>query len=240
MRKEELKALFDQQAPGYDTQWARMAPIRDGLHFLLKSIFADLPADARILCVGVGTGAELAHLAQTFPRWRFTAVDPSGAMLKVCRQRAETEGYASRCYFHEGYLDSLPAEDMHDGATCFLVSQFILAPEARSEFFRAIANRLRPGGVLASSDLASDVGSNAYDALLRAWLTTMASAGIQAEALERIRAAYAKDVAILPPTLVASIIESAGFEPPVQFFQAGLIHAWFSKRSSNKPAWQFV
>ena len=233
MQREELKAVFDQQASGYDKQWARMAPIRDGLHFLLESIFADLPADARILCVGAGTGAELAYLARTLPRWRFTAVDPSGAMLDVCRQRAETEGYASRCYFHEGYLDSLPIEDLHDGATCFLVSQFILAQESRSEFFRAIAGRLRPGGILASSDLASDVGSNAYDALLRAWFKMMASAGIQPEGLERMRAAYAKDVAILPPKLIASIIESAGFEPPVQFFQAGLMHAWFSRRASS-------
>lgn len=60
----------------------------------------------------------------------------------------------------------------HDGATCFLALQFILVQEARAEFFRAIANRLRPGGVLASSDLAPDVGSNVYDALLRAWVTT--------------------------------------------------------------------
>jgi tRNA (cmo5U34)-methyltransferase len=236
MQREELKAVFDQQAPGYDKQWARMAPIRDGLHFLLESIFADLPADARILCVGAGTGAELSYLARTFPHWRFTAVDPSGAMLDVCRQRAETEGYASRCSFHEGYLDSLPTEDMHDGATCFLVSQFILVQEARSEFFRAIADRLQPGGILASSDLASDVGSTAYDALLRAWFIMMAQGGIQPEGLERMRAAYAKDVAILPPERIASIIASAGFEPPVQFFQAGLIHAWFSKRASSKAA----
>ena len=230
MQKEELKAIFDQQASGYDRQWARMAPIRDGLHFLLESVFADLPADARILCVGVGTGAELAYLAQKFPGWRFTAVDPSGAMLEVCRQRAEAEGYLLRCYFHEGYLDSLPTEDMHDGAPCFLVSQFILAQEDRSSFFRAIASRLRSGGVLASSDLASDIESTAYDALLPVWLNVMAP-GVQPERLERTRAAYAKDVAVLPPALVASIIGSAGFEPPVQFFQAGLIHAWFSKRA---------
>lgn len=233
MRKEELKAVFDHQAPGYDKQWARMASIRDCLHLLLESVFADLPTDARILCVGVGTGAELSYLARTFPQWQFSAVDPSGAMLDECRKRAEAERYTSRCRFHEGYVDSLPIEDMHDGATCFLVSQFILVQQARSDFFRAIANRLRPSGFLASSDLASDGDSSAYDALLRAWLNMMTSAGIQPEALERMRAAYAKDVAILPPKLIASIIESAGFEPPVQFFQAGLMHAWFSKRAAS-------
>jgi tRNA (cmo5U34)-methyltransferase len=236
MQKDELKALFDQQAAGYDKQWARMAPIRDCLHYLLESIFAGLPADARILSVGSGTGVELAHLARTFPRWTFTAVDPSGAMLEVCRQRAEAESFLSRCTFHEGYVDSLPEGDLHDGATCFLVSQFILPQDARTEFLRSIAHRLRPGGVLASSDLASDIRSPAYDVLLRAWLAMMAQAEIQPEAVERMRAAYAKDVAILPPPLIASVIESAGFEPPVQFFQAGLIHAWRSRLASSKGA----
>jgi signal transduction histidine kinase len=32
------------------------------------------------------------------------------------------------------------------------------------------------------------------------------------------------------PLVIASIIEAGGFETPVQFFQAGLIHAWFSRR----------
>ena len=208
MHSDELKALFDQQAAGYDTQWAKMAPMRDALHYLLESVFAELPEDAHILCVGVGTGAEMAHLAGKFPRWRFTAVEPSGAMLDVCRRRAEAEGFASRCDFHEGYLDSLPAGQLHDAATCFLVSQFILEPEARSAFFREIADRLKPGGILASSDLASDTGSAEYAALLRTWLQLMASGGVTPEGLERMRQAYARDVAVLPPEHVASIIRS--------------------------------
>ena len=231
MQPDEIKALFDQQASGYDKQWARMSPIRDCLHLLLDAVFVDLPVDARVLCVGVGTGAELAYLARRFPLWRFTAVDPSGAMLDKCRERAEVEGYLSRCSFHEGYVESLPSGDVHEGATCFLVSQFILAPEARVEFFKEIANRLRSGGILASSDLAFDVSSKDYDALLRAWLITMQSAGVQQDVLEKARAAYAKDVAILPPERVASMIKSAGFESSIQFFQGGLIHAWFSKRA---------
>ena len=230
MRNEELKALFDQQAAGYDKQWAGMAPIRDLLYFLLDALFADLPEDARILCVGVGTGTELAHLAERFPHWSFTAVDPSGAMLDICRQRAEQGGFLSRCRFHEGYLDTLPAGPGHHGATCFLVSQFLLDAEIRIAFFREIARRLEPGGVLANVDLASDTCSPAYEALLRSWITLMSSAGVQPEMLERARAVYARDVAILPAQRVADLIETAGFEAPVQFFQAGLMHGWFCPR----------
>ena len=236
MHQDEIKAIFDQQAASYDAQWAKTAPIKDCLYFLLGSLFAELPADARILCVGVGTGVELAYLAHKNPTWEFTAVEPSGPMLDVCRQRAEKEGVASRCHFHEGYLDSLSASGSHDAATCFLVSQFILDQQRRSDFFREISRRLKPGGILASSDLASDVESAEYEVLLRAWVNMMAASDISPEAIDRMRKAYSNDVGVLPPGRVASIIEAGGFEPPVQFFQAGLIHAWLSKRAPGNAA----
>ncbi|HAS22374.1 MAG TPA: SAM-dependent methyltransferase, partial [Idiomarina loihiensis] len=154
MHQDEIKTLFDKQAANYDAQWAKTAPINDCLYFLLESLFTSLPVDARILCVGVGTGAELGHLAQKNPGWRFTAVEPSGSMLGICKQRAQQEGFASRCHFHEGYLDSLSSTELHDAATCFLVSQFILDQQERSGFFREISRNLKPDGILASSDLA--------------------------------------------------------------------------------------
>jgi tRNA (cmo5U34)-methyltransferase len=233
VNQDEIKLLFDQQAAGYDAQWAKTHPIRDCLHLLLDSAFATLPPDARVLCVGLGTGAELMHLARQHPGWRFTAVEPSGAMLALCRQAAEREGISARCHFHEGYLESLPDTASFDAATCFLVSQFILDPAARSGFFQGIARRLAPGAMLASSDLAADVQSPAYEVLLRAWMSLMAAADVPADALERMRAAYARDVGILPPEQIASIIAAGGFQPPVPFFQAGLIHGWLSMRADQ-------
>ncbi|MDU9406046.1 methyltransferase domain-containing protein [Pseudomonas sp. zfem001] len=233
MRDEEIKALFDQQAAGYDKQWAGMAPIREALYLLLDALFIDLPSDARILCVGTGTGAEIAHMAERFPGWRFTALDPSGAMLEVCRQRAEHGRFAERCDFHEGYLDTLVPVAAYDGATCFLVSQFLLEPAVRTGFFGQIAQRLKPGGLLASVDLAADTQSPAYEVLLPGWMTLMSAAGVDTQMLERVRAAYARDVAVLPAQQVAGIIQAAGFEAPVQFFQAGLMHGWVSRREAD-------
>ena len=232
MRDEELKALFDQQAAGYDKQWAGMAPIREALYLLLDALFVGLPDDARILCVGAGTGAEIAHLAERFPGWRFTALDPSGAMLEVCRQRAERGGFAHRCDYHEGYLETLAAGQAYDGATCFLVSQFLTDVQARTGFFRQIGQRLKPGGLLANADLASDIHSPAYEVLLPGWMTLMSSAGVDAQMLERARAAYARDVAVLPASQVADIIQAGGFMAPTQFFQAGRMHGWVCQREA--------
>jgi len=231
MKPDDIVSLFDQQAPGYDRQWARTAPIRECLYLLLDPLLADLPPDARVLCVGVGTGLEVAHLARSHPGWSFVAVEPSGAMLQACRERADAEGFAARCSFHHGFLDSLPADTAAcDAATCFLVSQFIVERDARVRFFAGIASRLRPGGLLASTDLAADTGSPAYDVLLPAWMRMMAAADVTPDAIERIRQAYATDVAVLPSAQVESIIDDGGFDQPVRFFQAGLIHGWVSRK----------
>ena len=230
MNDNELKALFDQMAPGYDKQWERTAPINQCLYFLLESVFAALPEDARILCVGAGTCSEILHLASRFPGWRFTAVEPARGMLDVCRRRADEAGIAERCEFHEGYLDSLPAGASYQAATSFLVSQFILDQTARSAFFEQIAERLVPGGMLASSDLSTEQDAPGYDDLLRVWQRTITPTDVSDEGLRRMKATYAKDVAVLPPDQVEAILRAGGFEAPRTFFQAGLIRAWFARR----------
>jgi tRNA (cmo5U34)-methyltransferase len=237
LRQREPMIAFDRErASSYDKMSAKLAPIRDSLHFLIRTVLSDLPANARILCVGAGTGAELLYLAQAFPNWQFTAVDPAIPMLDICRQRAEESGIASRCTFHAGYLDSLPESDSFDAANALLVSHFIMQPEERRNFFHQIALRLQPQGYLISSDDAYDLSSPTYPSILKVWLEMMKPAGIPDDEFERMRDtmrdAYGRVVAVLPPSEVASIITAGGFDAPVLFFQNLLIHAWYARRNT--------
>jgi len=230
-RQEPPVAFGQAHAAAYDERFAKLAPMRDALHLLISAVFADLPAEARVLCVGAGTGHELIYPAQKFPQWRFGVVEPSAPMLEVCRRKAEECGITPRCVFHEGYLDSLPPSAAFDAATSLLVSQFILTSDARVVFFRAIAERLRPGGYLVSADLASDTASTTYQTLLEVGLRLMRETGSSPEQLEGLRVTYWRDVAILPLEQVSSIIASGGFDAPVLFLQTCLIHAWYAQRT---------
>ena len=163
-------------------------------------------------------------------------------MLDVCRRKAEECRITPRCVFHEGYLDSLPSSEPFDASTSLLVSQFILASEARVGFFRAIAERLPPGGYLVSADLASDTASATYQSLLEVWLRLMRETGSSPEQLENLRLVYGQDVALLPLEQVGSIIAAGGFETPVLFLQTCLIHAWYAQQvrpspMSQRPFW---
>lgn len=226
-----VTAFNEDHAAVYDQRFAKMAAIRDVMNLLMRAILCGLPADARILCVGAGTGLEIAVLAEHFPGWTFTAVEPAPAMLKICRQRAETLGITDRCTFHEGYLDSLPTGELFHAATSLLVSHFIVDLDARQEYFRQIAVRLRPGGVLISADLSGDKASPVYPEQEAAWFRLMTEqAEIPTDQVEKMREAYRKEVGILPPAKVAELIAGAGFETPVPFLQTLLIHGWFSRR----------
>jgi len=223
MKNKESHVFSKKNASSFDKQRARLAPLKDALHLCTRTILSELPVDAQVLCIGVGTGSELIYLAQEFPQWHFTAVEPAPAMLNICRQRAEEIGITSRCTFHEGYLDSLPDSGPFDAATSILVSHFIEF-EKRTEFFSEIASRLRPGAYLINADLASDIPSSDFKSILDVWLNMHKYAGMPVKV-----DFFSRTVASLSTKKVESIIKSGGFDSPLLFFQTLFIHAWFSK-----------
>ncbi len=232
MQNQEPSVVFDQErASAYDKEFAKLAPMNGILHLLTRALLSELPANARVLCVGVGTGTELINLAQAFPQWQFTAVEPAAPMLNICRQKVEEIGITSRCTFHEGYLDSLPTSDDFDAVTCFVVLHFLFQPDERRSLFRQIAARLRPGGYLVMSTLAADISTSTYKNLFEFWLKMLKSE-VAIEAVKKFRTSYGRDVAILSPQEIESAIASSGFDAPVLFLQTLLIHAWYAKRSA--------
>jgi tRNA (cmo5U34)-methyltransferase len=227
---------FDvQHASSYDDRWAPLAPLRDSLHLQMRFILQDLPAAARVLCVGVGTGAELLALARFFPGWRFMAVDPSAPMLDVCRRKAAEAGVADRCEFHAGFVHELPPAELFDAATTILVSQFITDRARRTEFFREIARRLRSDGLLITADLTT-APAGQHESLLAVWSQMMRHIGAGEAQIQGMLSSYGRDVALLPASELEGLLAVAGFVRPVRFSQSLLIHAWFAWLAPASPA----
>jgi len=225
MKNNDPSAIFDENnADSYDANRSKLAAIIDSLHLCLRSILSSLPDDANILCVGAGTGAELINLANAFPGWKFSVVEPSPQMLSHCRQQAEKNRILSRCTFHGGYLDSFSSNDLHDAATSILVSHFIIDETERINFFTKIASFIKPNGYLVNADLSANTSDEKYNDLIDVWVNLHNYAGIPAniESFER-------KVAVVSQEKIESILSSSGFEKPVLFFQAIFIKAWYSR-----------
>ncbi|MBY0432423.1 MAG: class I SAM-dependent methyltransferase, partial [Rhodospirillales bacterium] len=164
------KHFDDKRALAYDVLIRRIVPGYESLHGLARLLLVQaLPDQAHVLVAGAGTGMELASLAKACPNWRFTAVDPSQAMLAVARHRAEEAGLADRIIFHAGFVHDLPEESVFDAATLLLVMHFVADDGGKAQLLASIARRLRPQAPLLLADLNADAGNERYQSFIRAW-----------------------------------------------------------------------
>ncbi len=212
----------------YDQQNARLQPLIGAVHFGARTLLSELPEDADILVVGVGTGAELLYLAEHQPGWRFTGIDPAPAMIEVCTRRVAQAGIAQRCTLHVGTVDELRREARFDAATCILVSHFLREREARVGLFAEIASRVKAGGLLVNAELAPPPGWES-NGLMELWFG-MLDPG--ANARER-REGMSRHVAFASPAEIAEMMREGGFCDPVVFVQSVLIHAFYSRASAS-------
>lgn len=219
-------------AEGYDQKWVELAGVQQGLHLVMRAALEGLPADARVLVVGAGTGAEVRALAPRHPGWRFTLVDPAAPMLDVARRHAEREGFFDRCTFHVGFLDQTPAEP-HHAATSLLVSHFLTVAGEREAYFADIAARLHPGAVLFNADLSADAQAPEFAALMAMWLEMQTYAGMSPEGRSAYISNYGREFGAHPPAEVEAMIHRAGFEAPIPCFQLGLIRGWLARAAAR-------
>lgn len=216
------------EAEGRAQLWAPLASLMDAMHLVMKTALS-LPADARVLLVGVGTGPELLSLAARFPGWHFTALDPAGAMLRVCQRQAEAAGILGRCTFHEGELPSLPAGEPFDAATAITVSHFFMDRDARTRFLSQIAARLRPAGQLFIADLCAD-DSPSTQARLEALWGDMMQQNLPSDRARVAVQSLGEAVAVLPRDEVEALLLRGGFVAATHVYQGLLLHAWHCHR----------
>ena len=216
-------AFFDRQmAESYDERNSSLSPVSENMHFLIRLVLEDLPADARILCVGAGTGAEILSLARNNPGWRFVAVDPSAEMLEVCRKKLIEEELLDRCDLIHGYVTDAPSGPGFHAALSILVAHFV-PREERAQFYRDIHDRLKPGGSFISTEICFDLDSPEFPHMLRNWERIQVRSGATRESLEKLPNMLRNTLCVLGPEETVLALKSTGFNSTLRFFQAFMI-----------------
>jgi tRNA (cmo5U34)-methyltransferase len=220
------------EAPGYDSRMAQFVPGYALLHRLvLAELSAALPAEAQVLVVGAGTGAELELLATARSGWRFVAVDPAGPMLDVARAKADAGGYGERVGWHRGYVAELEPHPRYDGAVMVLVSHFLPMDGAKQALLAEVAARLRPGAPLVFADLAQPASPDSPQAAVRRLAAI--DRGVEPAAAEAmVRNMWQTLHPVDGPELDA-LLADAGMGPARSFFQALGYRGWVSARRGN-------
>ena len=225
----------------YSEEWAenyeRLAkagiPGREGLLRVCQAAFLSLPADAKILIVGCGTGVELVRLAKALHNASFVAVDPAQPMLDFCAQRLKSEGIMQRVRLHSGLLESLPATTPFDAATAILVSQHIVEDEAAKVFFQNITKRLKPQGYLYSADLHIGIGQN-REQMIDLWQKQALMAVIEAPIIENLLTQFDVEFRVRDETTLKTLFHTAGLISTIKPFSSHLYGAWLSRKDSYR------
>lgn len=222
----------------YDREWSdnyeRRAngamPGREGLYRLCRASFLGLRESARILVVGCGSGEEILALARQFPRVTLTGIDPSEAMLDLCRERVAAAGFAQRVALHATDLAHFEADEVFDAATSILVAQHLPDAEA-AEFFVAIGARLAPGARLYSADLHIAAGQD-RERMLALWRAQAEMAGNEPDLLDGMMEKFRGEIRPRDESEIVAFLAGAGFTDVLKPFSSLLYGAWSCRARS--------
>ncbi|RUO35153.1 SAM-dependent methyltransferase [Aliidiomarina soli] len=202
------------------------------MHLLIRLILQRAPADARVLCVGVGTGAEILALSKVFPGWTFVAIDPAKGMLEVCRERLQQAGILERCELIHGYLDEVAQGEGFDVVLNILVAHFVKRDDRRG-LYQAMWSRLRENGHLISTEISYDLTSETYPLMLDNWREVQLLMGASVESLAKLPLALRNQLTVISSQDTDALLKQSGIDMPVRFFQAFMINGWYAIKSSG-------
>ncbi|KQZ64651.1 methyltransferase [Sphingopyxis sp. Root1497] len=201
----------------------RFVPGLDALHRMTGLLLAErVPADAHILVLGAGGGLELKALADAYPGWTFTGVDPAGAMLRLAAQTLGAN--ADRAELVEGVIDDAPAGPF-DGAVCLLTLHF-LATDERTRTLSEIRRRLKPGAPFVAAHGSFPQGAGERDRWLDRYAAFAIASGGDPDQVAKGREAVATHVAMLSPEADEAVLRAAGFTRVEQFYAAFTWRGW--------------
>jgi tRNA (cmo5U34)-methyltransferase len=224
---------FTEAAKVYDEKNRQLAPIADNMHFLIRLILKNLPVRAHILCVGVGTGAEILSLSAGFPEWTFVGVDPSIGMIDVCRERLKTAGVLNRCELIHGYVHDVPPAENFDAALSILVAHFVKR-EDRLSFYKAMCSRLRTDGFLINTEISFDLNSQEFPLMLKNWAAVQLLMGAPPESLANLSQVLREMLSVVSPLETEKLLQESGINLPIRFFQAFMICGWYGIKNSSQ------
>lgn len=232
----ETAAKFDARAHEYQVQSRIALAGYDACHELAACMLAaelGSGGPAHVLVAGAGGGArEVLTAGALEPGWRFTAVDPSEAMMDIAIAAIEAAGLLARTTTKLGVVDDLPAEPVFDAATLIGVLHHIPGEAGKLALLRSLHARMKPGAplILAGNRLTYAE----HPLLLKAWGERWRMQGASPAEVE------AKLGKILqgadPPASeaeVARLLAASGFGAPVWFFSSLFWGACLARRDGS-------
>ena len=210
---------------GYDAHIRKLIPGYELIHLQVHAVLKSyVSTQAKILVVGCGTGYELQYLAEQFPHWSFTAIDPAANMIDKAKQHIADLGLCSRIQFVQGDTSVLKQVDENfDVALAILVSHFVPV-DAKAQFLKDIANHLSSTGLCLSYELMEISNTKQLQALKNLSLAT----GLTEKQAQLMTDRIEQDFALISVDEMSALYLQAGFKRVENFAQVLNYHGFIA------------
>lgn len=225
MAMSDIATFENERATNYDSFVQTWIPNYQFFIELIPRLFKEV-INENLLVVGCGTGNEIAAFKHSNPNWSITGVDPSPQMLSQARDKLKA--YPGITLL-DGVVSDLPDQRMYGAATLLLVLHFIKDDGSKLNLLLEIAKRLKAGSPLVILDITGDkqqIKNNLE--LLRYTIPE----GLDTEQIELRMKRIQEDLEHVSEQRVIELLEQAGFEKPIRFFQSTIYLGWITTRRS--------
>lgn len=216
-----------QAALDYDERIDNLVPGYTLALELFGCVLADrIDPQGSVLVVGCGTGSEILALAKTFPQTRFTAVEPSFAMLEKAKKRLSKAGIDNRVDFINGFVADVP-QQLHVAATASLVLHFLPDDGSKITFLKQINQRLQHQAPL----LLLDPPQLKEDILLQRWLEARGHKPTAAQSICQLMATKWHRIS---PERLNERLQQSGFNSSKTFLSTPGYQALIAEKQANE------
>lgn len=177
-----------------------------------------------LLVVGCGTGNEIERFVQASPSWQITGIDPSPEMIKQANEKFKA---CDNVKLIEGLVTDLDKERKYTVATLLLVLHFMEDNGDKLNLLKSISERLVPGAPFVLLDITGDKNEIKQNLnILRLLLPN----GLDQEQVRGRLQRIEKELFAVSEDRLSELLQQAGFEPPLRFFQSNIYMGWLTRK----------
>lgn len=219
----KVEIFENERATGYNQFVETWIP---NYHFFLDCLPKLLSETSQkdLLVVGCGTGNEIERFVKTPEHWTITGIDPSPEMIKQANDKFQT---GDNVTLIEGLVSDIDIEKKYGAATLLLVLHFLEDNGNKLNLLKNIADRLISGATFVMLDITGD--KNQIKQNLKV-LKLLLPEGLNEEQINNRLNRIENELFAVSEQRISELLQEAGLEPPLRFFQTSIYVGWLTKK----------
>lgn len=220
MKKVEL--FENERAKGYNQFVETWIP---NYHYFLDRLPKLLSEtnEKELLVIGCGTGNEIERFVKSSEHWVITGIDPSPEMIKQANDKLQNHANVKLI---TGLVSDLDLKK-YNAATLLLVLHFLEDNGDKLNLLKSIADRLVSGAPFVMLDITG--GKSQIQQNLNV-LRLLLPDGLDEEQISNRLDRIENELFAVSEERLSKLLQEAGFEKPLRFFQSSIYMGWLTKK----------